>query len=77
MGLYNFLEGLIIARYTNHKEKLTQLEKLNGQLDILRYQTRLLLDFQLISQRHYQYVSNFFNEIGKNLGAWIKHQQKK
>jgi hypothetical protein len=77
MGLYNLLEGLIIARYTNNKEKLTRLEKLNGQLDILRYQTRLLLDFKLISQKHYQYISNLFNDIGINLGAWIKHQRQK
>ncbi len=41
--LYDLLEILIIARYA--KQKLAQLESLNSQLDILRYQTRLLLDF--------------------------------
>ncbi|MGK7957834.1 MAG: diversity-generating retroelement protein Avd, partial [Crocosphaera sp.] len=45
--LYELLEGLLRARYT--KEKLTQLQALNSELDILRYQTRLLYDFELIS----------------------------
>jgi hypothetical protein len=45
--LYDLLEGLIQARYA--KQKLAQLEALNTQIDIIRYQTRLLLDFQLIA----------------------------
>ena len=32
IGLYNFLEGLILARYA--QEKLTQLELLNAKLDM-------------------------------------------
>lgn len=53
VGLYDFLEGLILARYA--RQKLAQLEPLNGNLHILRYQTRLLLDFNnqtLILWRH-------------------------
>jgi hypothetical protein len=75
-GLYNLLEGLIIARYTRGQEKLLRLENLNSQLDILRYQTCLLLDFELISIRHYQYINSLFNGIGTDLGAWIKQQQR-
>ena len=45
--LYDLLEGLIQAKYA--KDKLIQLESLNTQLDILRYQTRMLLDFNLMS----------------------------
>jgi hypothetical protein len=40
-GLYEILEKLIVARYT--QEKLPLLTSLNVQLEILRYQTRLLL----------------------------------
>ncbi len=74
-GLYNFLEGLIIARYA--KEKLAQLESLNSQLDILRYQTRLLFDFQLIPVHRYEYAGKLINEIGMELGGWIKQQNKR
>ena len=42
-GLYDLLDGLILARYS--REKVKRLEMLNGRLDVLRHQTRLLLDF--------------------------------
>ncbi|MEN8445323.1 MAG: diversity-generating retroelement protein Avd [Cyanobacteria bacterium J06555_13] len=45
-GLYSLLEGLIQARYL--RDKMALLRDVNASLDILRYQTRLLLDFELI-----------------------------
>jgi hypothetical protein len=52
-GLYDLLEGLILARYAH--EKLAQLELLNAKLDILRHQTRLLFDFsQLKNTKNYE-----------------------
>lgn len=74
-GLYDLLEGLILARYAT--DKLNQLELLNGKLDILRHQTRLLLDFELIKTERYEYIGKLINEIGTELGAWIKQQRKK
>ena len=73
--LYELLEGLIIARYA--KQKLMQLEPLNSQLDIIRYQTRLLLDFQLIPINRYEYAGKEINEIGMELGGWIKQQNQR
>ncbi|HAJ59448.1 MAG TPA: diversity-generating retroelement protein Avd [Cyanobacteria bacterium UBA8543] len=73
--LYELLEGLIVARYT--KQKLTQLESLNSKLDILRYQTRLLLDFNLIKTERYEYATRLLNDIGTDLGGWIKQQRTK
>ncbi|MDJ0902468.1 MAG: diversity-generating retroelement protein Avd [Xenococcus sp. MO_188.B8] len=72
--LYDLLEGLIEARYA--REKLQKLEQLNSKLDILRYQTRMLLDFQLISFPRYQYASKQLNGIGIDLGGWIKQQKR-
>ena len=72
--LYDLLEGLIEARYAC--EKLQKLEQLNSKLDILRYQTRMLLDFKLISFHRYQYASKQLNSIGGDLGGWIKQQKK-
>ncbi|MBK1989395.1 diversity-generating retroelement protein Avd [Sphaerospermopsis aphanizomenoides BCCUSP55] len=73
-GLYDLLEGLILARYA--KQKLAQLELLNAKLDIIRHQTRLLFDFQLFDERRYQYVGQLLNEIGNELGGWIKQQRQ-
>jgi len=73
-SLYNLLENLIKAKYS--EEKIEILKDLNTQLDILRYQTRLLFDFQLFSVKRYQYASQLINDIGMELGGWIKQQQK-
>jgi hypothetical protein len=73
--LYDLLDGLIIAKYAS--QKLAILEPLNSQLDILRHQTRLLLDFEKISVKRYEYIGNRLNEIGVELGGWIKQQRNK
>jgi hypothetical protein len=71
--LYNTLDNLIMAQYA--KKKLDYLESLNARLQIVRHQTRLLLDFNLISEHRYEYASKLINEIGQELGGWIKSQQ--
>ncbi|MBD2341256.1 diversity-generating retroelement protein Avd [Calothrix sp. FACHB-156] len=68
--LYDLLEGLIKAKYA--KDKLPQLESINTQLDILRYQTRMLLDFEKMSIERYEYAIKIIDEIGTELGGWIK-----
>ena len=73
VGLYTFLENLLRARYERHK--LPRLEALNSELDVLRYQTRLLKDFDLVSVKRYEYVSGMINDIGSDLGGWIKQQK--
>lgn len=72
-GLYELLEELIVVRY--QRQKLPQLQRLNSKLEVLRYQTRLLLDFELLSHKRYQYVGQLINAIGTDLGGWIKQQK--
>ncbi|MBD2303025.1 diversity-generating retroelement protein Avd [Nostoc sp. FACHB-190] len=75
-NLYDFLEKLIQARFANKSDKINILKSLNTQLDILRYQTRLLFDFELIKPQRYQYSNQQLNDIGIELGGWIKQQEK-
>ena len=74
-NLYNFIELLIIAKYAS--EKLNILESLNPKLDIVRYQNRIILDFQIINNKRYEYISQIITEIGKELGSLIKQQKLK
>lgn len=74
-GLYDLLEGLILARYSS--KKLPRLKALNGRLDLLRHQTRLLLEFELLSLQRYQYVSQLLHGIGQELGGWMRQQHQK
>ncbi|MGB8700219.1 MAG: diversity-generating retroelement protein Avd [Thermosynechococcaceae cyanobacterium] len=75
IGLYEFLDELIIVRYL--QDKLPHLEALNTRLDILRYQTRLLHDFQLIKFDRYEHAGRLISGIGTDLGGWIKNQRKR
>lgn len=74
--LYEVLENLIQARYIN-KNRLYRLEIVNTNLDILRYQNRLLMDFELISRKRYIYAGQQLRDIGQDLGGWIKQQWAK
>ncbi len=47
-GMYDLLEELIIAQYS--QQKLARLQTLNPKLSVMRYQTRLLLDFGFIKK---------------------------
>lgn len=75
-NLYDFLEKLIQARYANKNDKIYLLKALNTQLDVLRYQSRLLFDFELLASQRYQYATKQLSEIGSDLGGWIKQQGK-
>ncbi len=75
-SLYSLLEGLILAKYSPDN-KLARLELLNGRLDLLRHQTRLLLEFELMAARRYQYAGQLIDAVGSDLGGWIKQQRKR
>ena len=72
-ALYDLLEGFVTARYA--RNKLAILQPLSGKLDILQYQTRLLLDFQLMEVKRYEYVSRRIDELGRQLTGWLGQQR--
>lgn len=73
--LYDFLDTLLLVQF--QKEKQQDLENLNRSLTVVRYQTRLLLDFELVSLKRYEYISTKLDDIGTDLGAWIQQQRRK
>lgn len=72
-GLYELLEMLTQARYA--KEKIALLESCNLRLELLRQQTRLLVDFKLMDAQRFQHVARLTNEVGVSLGGWLKQQR--
>ncbi|MGD1904282.1 MAG: diversity-generating retroelement protein Avd [Geitlerinemataceae cyanobacterium] len=73
-GLYDLLEGLVAARYAT--QKLAIVQPLTGRVNVLKYQTRLLLDFRLVEARRYEYASRKLDEVGRQLGGWVAHLQQ-
>lgn len=74
-NLYALLENLIRVQFSR-RNKLERLQDLNTELDVIRYQTRLLYDFGLVAIQRYEYANHKIYEIGCDLGGWIKQQQK-
>ncbi|QQS48746.1 MAG: diversity-generating retroelement protein Avd [Acidobacteriota bacterium] len=72
-GLYAMLDDLIEARYSTRK--LPLLNGINMRLDRLRFQTRLLRDFSLIEPRRYAHAVKLIDEVGRDLGGWIRQQK--
>jgi hypothetical protein len=72
-NLYTLLDSLIQAQY--EREKLHRLQTINTQLEVIRYQTRLLHDFQLIHTPRYEHAAKLTNDIGTDLGGWIRQQR--
>ncbi len=74
-GVYETLELLVQAQFAQNKTAL--LQSANPKIAVLRYQTRLLLDFRLINEVRYEHAAKQLNSIGTDLGSWIKQRQRK
>lgn len=74
-GIYETLEVLIQAQFAQNKTAL--LQSANPKIAVLRYQTRLLLDFRLMNESRYEHAAKQLHSIGTDLGGWIKQRQRK
>jgi len=69
--LSSLLDMLIEAKYT--RERLPFLHRANLELERLRFDFRTAKDIRCLTIDHYGSASRFVNEVGQNLGLWIKH----
>ena len=67
-NLYALLQGLVEARY--ERDRARRLGELQGLLDAIRYQCRMLRDLELLDLRRYEFSSRGLVGIGKELGGW-------
>ena len=74
-NLYSVLEALVAARWS--RDKLPLLEPAAARLDLLRIQTRLLHDFQLIDTRRYEHASRLLEAVARQLSGWLQQQQRR
>lgn len=72
---FDILELLLDALYSRDKTPL--LHRTNIKLDKARHYIRLSKDLKLINLQRYEVLSKMINEIGIQLGGWIKHQKQK
>ncbi|MDO8527861.1 MAG: diversity-generating retroelement protein Avd [Deltaproteobacteria bacterium] len=72
---FDILELLLEACFT--KEKSILLQKANVKLEKARYYVRLCKDLKIIPLHRYEVISKMINEIGVQLGGWLKQQKSK
>jgi len=70
IGVLKVLEDLVEAAYT--KQKNQPLTRANRQLEIVRHLWRLAYELKMISPRSYQYGAKLINEIGQQIGGWLR-----
>lgn len=54
------------------RPKLELLYRLSERLELLRVCMRLVCDMKCLEVRQYEYFSKQIDEIGRQLGGWIK-----
>ena len=64
---------LLAACYT--KEKMQLLQNASITLEQARYYVRLCKDLRFISLQRYEVLSKMMNEVGVQLGGWIRQQR--
>ncbi|MEM9887846.1 MAG: diversity-generating retroelement protein Avd [Bacteroidota bacterium] len=70
--MMDILEQLIGAYYSRGAKKKGLLYEVNIQLEQMRYLIRLSKDLRCIDLRRYEFIQSKINEIGQQIGAWIK-----
>lgn len=72
---FDILELLLDAFYS--REKIALLNRINIQLDKTRHYVRLCKDLKLISLHQYEVLVKKVNEIGVQLGGWVRYEKQK
>ncbi len=73
--LLEIMELIIQAVYSKNKTLL--LIDINLKIEILRYLIRLAKDLRHISIKRYQFISKSINEIGAEIGGWLKYSRSR
>ena len=72
--LLGVLESLIRAKF--RRDRLALLQEVNLELELLRIEFRLAKDLQCLAVESYGSASRFVNEIGRQLGGWIRQSNQ-
>jgi hypothetical protein len=69
-GLLEILELLVEAAYA--KNKCDLLKRANSRLAVVRHLWRMAHELQTISAKRYEHGARLLEELGKQVGGWLK-----
>ena len=70
--MLDIIEGILYAGQLSKLDKLATLEKTSMRLNLLRVFIRLMKDTKAIDNKKYISLETIIDEIGRQLGGWIK-----
>ena len=73
-GLLTVLEALVQAAYTRHKQ--AGLQRANLQLEVQRHLWRLAYELQVIPLKRYEHGARLMDDLGRQIGGWLRAQDK-
>jgi hypothetical protein len=76
-SLIETAELLFIARYLGKEQKLPYLQKANMRLDVAKFFLQILWDVGALDNQKYILLSEKFDEVGRQLGAWVNGMKSK
>lgn len=74
--LLDVLEKLVDAAYSPVNVKKPLLARANLRLEMARHLWRLCHELKLISTRRYQYGAKLMDELGRQVGGWLRSSSK-
>ncbi|MCG7928359.1 MAG: four helix bundle protein, partial [Candidatus Thiodiazotropha taylori] len=66
---------LVDATYSRSKQKV--LKQANQKLAVARHLWRLSQELQVISLRRYEYGAKLVDDLGRQVGGWLRSDQQR
>jgi len=70
LGLLEILECLVEAAYARKKEPM--LKRANLRIAVVRHLWRMAFELKVISSKRYAHGSELLEQLGKQIGGWLK-----
>jgi len=64
------MEATVESTYTRNKQQ--SLQRVNLRLEVARHILRLSHEFQAISTRSYLHGARLMDDLGRQLGGWLR-----
>lgn len=75
--LLSVLEALVEAAYSSAAVKRQALHRANLKLETLRHLWRVSHELKVISLRRYEHGARLMDELGRQIGAWLRSQKQR
>lgn len=76
-AVLDFLECILFAASSSREPKLQALQKANAKFDLLKVLLRIARELKMIDNKKYLSLETKIQEIGRQLGGWIKSTSAK